>query len=274
PRHQREPGGHEARRSAADRPRRPAAVRGGGRRGRASADDEAVDGCPRARVHRAARHAHDGPPDRGDGRLPGVRARRLEPGGGGGGRGRRTRQVTARSLSLAWLTVRDAHPLEHIDAAVAGGFDAVGLRLVPVAPGDPLVPVVGDEPLVREIAARLAGSGVTVLDVESVWIGPDIDVAALRPALAVAERLGSRNRRTMGTDGDIARLTENFARLCEEAARFRLQVGVEFAAYTHVPTIQAAEALVRKASQPNGKILIDALHFARSGGTPPQIARL
>ena len=182
--------------------------------------------------------------------------------------------MSDRCLSLAWLTVRGAHPLEHIDAAVAGGFDAVGLRLVPPTPGDPLVPVVGDEPLLRGLGPRLAGSGLTVLDVESVWIGPDIDIPALRPALAAAQRLGSRNLLTMGNDGDTARLTDNFGQLCQEAARFGLQVGMEFAVYTHVPTIQAAEALVQKAGQPNGKVLIDALHFARSGGTPAEVVRL
>ena len=182
--------------------------------------------------------------------------------------------MTGRSLSLAWLTVRGAHPLEHIDAAVASGFDAVGLRLVSPTPGDPLVPVVGDEPLLREIVARLEGTAITVLDVESVWIGPDLDIPALRPALAAAQRLGSSNLLTMGNDPDLARLTDSFARLCEEAARFGIQVGVEFAAYTHVPTLQAAEALVRKAGQSNGKVLIDALHFARSGGHPPEIAAI
>ncbi len=177
-------------------------------------------------------------------------------------------------LSLGWLTVSGAHPLEHIDAAVAGRFNAVGLRLVPPTPGDPLVPVVGNEPLIRAIRARLADAGVTVLDVETVWIGPDIDIAALRPALEAAQRLGTRNLLTMGHDPDEARLTDSFARLCEEAAKFGLRVGMEFAAYTKVPTIRAAHRLVKAAGRSNGRVLIDALHFARSGGTPSHIAEL
>src|ERR1700712_2047154 len=92
-------------------------------------------------------------------------------------------------LSLCWLTVRGAHPLKHVDAAVAGGFNAVGLRLVPPTPGDPMVPLVGDEPLVRELLASLRHNAVNVLDVETVWIGPDIDIAALLPALDLAQRL-------------------------------------------------------------------------------------
>jgi len=182
--------------------------------------------------------------------------------------------VNASRLSLGWLTVHGAHPLQHIDAAVAGRFDAVGLRLVPPAPTDPLIPVVGDEPLIREVLVKLADTGISVLDVETVWIGPDLDVAGLRPALETAQRLGTSNLLTMGNDGDEARLTDTFARLCEEAAKFALHVGMEFAAYTKVPTIQAALRLVKASGRENGKVLIDALHLARSGGTPSDVAQL
>ena len=177
-------------------------------------------------------------------------------------------------LSLCWLTVRGAHPLAHVDAAVAGGFNAVGLRLVPPAPGDPMMPLVGDEPLVRELMASLRHNHVTVLDVETVWIGPDIDVAALRPALELAQRLGCTNLLTMGNDHDRVRLTHSFARLCEEAAGFGLDVGMEFSAYSAVTSIHDAEQLVRAAAQPNGKVLVDALHLARSGGAPADVVAL
>ncbi|MDM0025221.1 sugar phosphate isomerase/epimerase family protein [Variovorax saccharolyticus] len=177
-------------------------------------------------------------------------------------------------LSLAHLTVIDAHPLELVDAASAGGFNAIGLRIVPPAPTDALVPVVGDEPLIRELLARMEGLGISVLDVEAIWIGPDIDVDALLPAFAVAQRLGARNVLTMGNDPDESRFTSSFARLCEAAAGFGLRVGLEFAAYTHAPSIHAAHKVVKAASQPNGGVLIDALHMMRSGGTAGDIAML
>ncbi|MDO9404408.1 MAG: TIM barrel protein [Polaromonas sp.] len=177
-------------------------------------------------------------------------------------------------LSLGWLSVRGAHPLAHIDAALAGGFDAVGLRLVPPSPQDALVPVVGDEALIRALIARLAATGVSVLDVETVWIGPEHDPASLRPMMDTARRLGCRNLLTMGADPDAARLVDSFSRLCEEADRFGLNVGMEFAAYTAVPTLQAAARLVRATRRANARVLVDALHFARSGGEPWQIAAI
>jgi sugar phosphate isomerase/epimerase len=182
--------------------------------------------------------------------------------------------MTRARLSLSHLTVLDAHPLELIDAAVAGRFNAIGLRIVPPSPRDVIVPVVGDEALIRRLLARMRDTAIDVLDVETIWIGPDIDVAALRPAFEVAQRLGTKNVLTMGNDPDEARLTASFARLCEEGAKFELRVSLEFAAFTHASSIQQAHRIVGNARQPNGAVLIDALHLVRSGGTPGDILRL
>ncbi len=71
-----------------------------------------------------------------------------------------------RRISLAHLTVVDALPLGLIDAAKAGGFDSIGLRIVAPMPSDRIVPVVGDEAMIRSIEARLADTGIDILDVE------------------------------------------------------------------------------------------------------------
>jgi hypothetical protein len=73
-------------------------------------------------------------------------------------------------LSLAHLTVVDAHPLELIDAAVAGGFDAIGLRIVAPMRTDTIVPVIGDADLIRQIGARLGDMGIEI-DHESWCLG-------------------------------------------------------------------------------------------------------
>src|SRR5262245_44052266 len=102
---------------------------------------------------------------------------------------------------------------------------------------DTIVPVIDDEDLIRRIQARLADAGIEILDVEAIWLGPDSDVERLEPALAVAERLGARNVLVVGNDPDTARVTDNFARLAELAARHRLKVGLEFIPYCHTATL-------------------------------------
>ena len=93
-------------------------------------------------------------------------------------------------LSLAHMTVMDADPIALIDAAAAAGFDAAGLRIVPPVAADRIVDVVGDVALQRRIKARLASTGLRILDVEAIWLVPETEVAALEPALDVGAELG------------------------------------------------------------------------------------
>jgi sugar phosphate isomerase/epimerase len=48
-------------------------------------------------------------------------------------------------------------------------------------------------------------------------------------------------------------------------------VCVEFARYTAVRTIGDAQRLLRSTGQANASIVVDALHLARSGGTPADV---
>lgn len=165
----------------------------------------------------------------------------------------------------------DADPLMLIDCAVAGGFDGIGLRIVPPMPSDTIVPVVGDEPLIRALGQKLDDTGVRILDVEAVWLMPHTDVAGLEPALAVAARLGARHVLTVGNDPDAARLQANFGALCALAGRYGLRVMLEPISYVALRTLAEARALIAKAGQGNAGLLIDALHLVRAGGTAADI---
>ena len=58
-------------------------------------------------------------------------------------------------LSLAHFTVVEADPITLIEAAQAGGYDAIGLRIVPPFPTDHVFPVIGNPNLARSIKRRL-----------------------------------------------------------------------------------------------------------------------
>lgn len=175
-------------------------------------------------------------------------------------------------LSLAHLTVLDAHPLELIDAALAGGFDAIGLRIIAPLPSDTIVPVIGDAPLIRAIAARLDATGRRLFDIEAVWLMPHTDVAALEPALALGSRLGAQYLLVVGNDPDPARLAENFAGLCDLAADHGIGIALEPIPYVQLATPAQALALLAAVRRPNAKLLIDALHFHRAGADLAELA--
>ena len=177
-------------------------------------------------------------------------------------------------LSLAHLTVLDATPLELIDASAAGGFDFVGLRMVPPTPADTIVPVVGDEPLIRRIEHRLDETGIRILDVETFWLSPESRIDALLPVLETAARLSARYLLVCGNDPDQSRLTANFAALCEAARPLGLKAMLEFIPFCQTRTLDAALGVIHAAAQPNAGVLVDALHVMRSGGSPQDLRRI
>jgi sugar phosphate isomerase/epimerase len=179
--------------------------------------------------------------------------------------------MAALRLSLAHLTVLDAHPLELIDAAAAGGFNSVGLRIVAPMPTDRIVPVIGDEGLTRQIERKLADTGIDILDVEAIWLTSDSDVNSYIPAFETGARLGALHVLMVGNDPDEARVIDNFARMCTLAAPFGLKLMLEFIPYCQTATVEAAHRVVSRAGQPNSGVLVDALHLSRSGGSPADL---
>lgn len=172
--------------------------------------------------------------------------------------------MPGRRFALAHLTVLDLPPPEVISVAAATGCTEAGLRLLPVAPGATAYPLMEDAALMRETLARMADTGVRVADLEIVMLRPDTDVATFLPFLEAGAKLGAKHVLVAGYDADEQRLTANFAAFCEAAAPFGLTGDLEFMPWTSVPDLPAAIRVVRGAAQPNGGVLIDALHFDRS----------
>jgi len=179
-----------------------------------------------------------------------------------------------RILSLAQLTALPYAPPALLRLAAAAGCAAVGLRLLPATPGGTHYPLMNDPALLRETLAVRAGTGMRVLDLEIIRIGAGFDPARFLPFFEVGARLDGRHVLVAGDDADAARLTASFAALCDAAAPFGLSCDLEFMPWTAVPNASAAARIVAAADRPNGGVLVDALHFARSASTLADIAAL
>jgi sugar phosphate isomerase/epimerase len=96
--------------------------------------------------------------------------------------------------------------------------------------------------------------------------------------LAIAEIFGARNIKVgpgLGQDvnnprpeelvPDIPRMQEAFAELCRDAARHGTAIVLEIMPFGNVRTIAAGRAIVERANQPNGGLLLDIWHIARGG---------
>jgi hypothetical protein len=82
-----------------------------------------------------------------------------------------------RITGLDHLTMLDLAPPEFVAVAAGAGFDAVGLRVAPVSPGEQAWPVAPGSPMLAETMRRCGGTGLFVLDVEAIPLGPGSDLA-------------------------------------------------------------------------------------------------
>ncbi|HXL28754.1 MAG TPA: sugar phosphate isomerase/epimerase [Bradyrhizobium sp.] len=178
------------------------------------------------------------------------------------------------SFSLAHLTVLNVPPPEMIRVAARTGYDCVGLRMIAVTDTTPGYPLMHEPAMMRATKAALADTGVRVLDIEFVKITPEIDVAGLERFVAAGAELGAKHVITAPYDSELARLADRLGAITDLCARYGLRTVLEFFPWTVVPDLEAAVRMVEAAGRTETGILVDTLHFDRSGSRVEQLDRI
>lgn len=179
-----------------------------------------------------------------------------------------------RPISLAALTVLELTPPQMVSCAAEAGYSHVGIRLLPATLTEPQYDIVGDTPLLREVEARLADTGVKVLDVEIFRIKPETRVADCEAAIATAARLGASELLVAGNDPDESRLVDTFGAFCDLAESYGLGAGLEFMPWTDAKDLNQAARIVAATGRGNAAVLIDPFHFSRSRSRIEDIAAI
>ncbi|WP_353475070.1 sugar phosphate isomerase/epimerase [Salipiger sp. H15] len=177
-----------------------------------------------------------------------------------------------RKLTVAHLTAIDAAPPVLIRAAAEAGFDGVGLRLVQVTPDSPGYPLSSRAEL-TETRHALQETGLEVADIEFLRLTPEFRLEAVLPTLDTGAALGARNVITAPYDSDLPRLADTLAALSEAAEARGLRALLEFFPWTPVPDLATCRKVVEAAGTLTG-ILVDSLHFDRSGSQISDLAAL
>lgn len=180
--------------------------------------------------------------------------------------------LDAGSLVLCAGTIPRASFRERVAAAAAAGFAAVSLRV-----GD--CRRARDELGGREARALLDDAGVAVAEVEAItgWRPGDARTAAdPDEVLALAHAVGARSVSVVdgpGSPPPLEAAAAAFAALCDRAGEDGLLVHVEFwpGSALDLPT---ATAVVEAADRPNGGLLVDAWHLARTTGGAALLERV
>ncbi len=177
-------------------------------------------------------------------------------------------------FSLAYLSAFGVAPPDMVAVAWRAGYDYVGLRLHPVTENEPVFPLATDRRLLLQTRQQLDDTGVRVLDVELVRMTPDFDVAACDALLDVSAELNARHVIAQAADADLSRASDHLAQLCDAARTRGLTIDLEFVTWTETPDLDRAASIVTAARCANAGILIDTLHFSRSGCSVAHLARL
>jgi sugar phosphate isomerase/epimerase len=172
-----------------------------------------------------------------------------------------------RPFSLSFLTYHGATPPQAIRIAAEAGYDFVGLRLLPAAPGGIAFRLMDDPAALAETQAALHETGMRVFDVEMIRVAADFSVEPYRPFLETCASLGARGVLVAGDDTEEARLADNFALLCDAMKPFGISAELEFMPQSKVADAAAACRLLRRADRPNAGIIVDSLHVSRSRTT-------
>ena len=175
-----------------------------------------------------------------------------------------------RKLGVAHLTAIDLAPAAFIESAARAGFDHVGLRLLRVTGTSPGYPLMDDPAAMRETRRAMAATGLTVHDIEFVRITPETEPASLGAFLDAGAELGASQVICAPYDPDLHRLAERLAALSSLAAGRGLGIALEFFPWTVVPDLATAIRVTVAAGEKVG-ILVDSLHFDRSGSTLDQL---
>lgn len=176
--------------------------------------------------------------------------------------------------SLAYLTSTPLTPPDAVALADKLDYQAIGVRITPAAPGGDFSPLTTDPVMLRETVRRIDDTGISVFDVEIARLRADFKPDQFAAFLDTAARLKARAILVAGDDPDEPRLTNSFAEFCRAAAPYGLTADLEFMPWTAVKNAKAALRIVGNAGEPNGRVLVDALHVARSATTLDDIASL
>lgn len=164
-------------------------------------------------------------------------------------------------LSLASGVLPEFSPEQTAAAAIAAGWPAVGIWVDPAT---------WTAATAAEILARTRDAGIAVLDVEVVWLKPGADDPDHLRIIDAGAAIGARNVLVVSSDPDPRASADKLRRLADHAGPQSLRVCLEFAAFTEVKSLAAALAMVER-SGPDTGLLIDPLHFARTGATPAML---
>jgi len=181
----------------------------------------------------------------------------------------------ARKFSLAYLTIPGTSPVEQIRIAAKAGYDFVSLRPIPMhLPNEPLFQFDKDPVLFKKIKKTLAENNIKLMDIELARVREDLNVDDYESAFDASAELGATDVLSSIWTKDKEFVLENFAKICDLAAKYSLRVNLEFVTFAGVTGLSDSVEILDTIKRPNAFIMVDTLHAHRSGVTAEELSKV
>lgn len=184
-----------------------------------------------------------------------------------------------RTLTMGFLTLNqppagNASPIDTVKAAAFGGFRSVGLRITGRRPEDQYPSVVGDAAMTRELRNFASDRGLRLSSTIGYGFFPELKMADHARVVETTAALGAELIMLNVYFEQPLAFVDTFAEFCAIAKQHRIRVGIEFMPFSGLKTLQQTDQVITKSGVTNGGIIVDALHLARSGGVPADLAKI
>ena len=179
-------------------------------------------------------------------------------------------------IGIERLCVFGLPPVQFVDLAADLGCPYISTALVPMQYNPHGYPrwSLRDDPALRvEMIAAMRNRGVTISLCEGFGVRPDSDVSEYAADLDILCELEVRRINVASSDRDVSRTFDQFAKIAAMADALGIETTIEIGPGP-VPNLRSGLAALRHVGSRNFRLLIDTMHFVRSGSGAGDIAAL
>lgn len=170
----------------------------------------------------------------------------------------------AMKLGLAPLTLFRPPPLDLVTFAGEAGYDAVGFQLG--LQDMPVSPLAGDAKFLKDAKELLKRWNLSVMEVSNIVFEPGRTFDEGKILIDFAKDIGASIVQATVWDDVHDRVVERLIALADYARDLDLGITIEYMPYSQCQGFDDAYSLVRGSERSNVYVLLDTLHFSRSGG--------
>ncbi len=182
-----------------------------------------------------------------------------------------------RGIGIEFISVLGLPPVDFVDLAADLGCQHIGIALEPM----PFYPkrypqwsLRNDASLRAEVIAAMRDRGVTISLGEGFLVRPGTDIGDAAVDMDVMCELRVPRVNLLSLESDLTRGFDQCATFAELADARGLQATLEFLPGLPIGDLPTALAAVRHVGKSNFRVLIDTMHFFRSGSKVADIAAI